>query len=39
MNEIVTESSRAQCEFCRMLKTVRMIRQSAAAEEIIDSSS
>ena len=29
MNEIVTESSHAQCELCGKMKTVRMIQQSA----------
>ena len=29
MNEIVTELSHAQCELCKMVKTVRMIDQSA----------
>ena len=29
MNEIVTESSHAKCELCRILKTVRMTEQSA----------
>ena len=29
MNEIVTESSHAQCDLCRILKTVKMLEQRA----------
>ena len=35
MNEFVTETSHAQCELCRILKTARMTEQSADNQEII----
>ena len=39
MNEHVTESSHAQCEPCRILKTVRMTEQSANHKRNLGSSS
>ena len=35
MKDNVKESSHARCEVCRILKTVRMIEQSATNREII----
>ena len=36
MNKIVTKSCHAHCEWCTMLKTVKIIDQSAKTVEIID---